>query len=42
MSLQHVTDALPITGRYEGVSADARTMIDEISAFDRQGVGDVP
>ena len=30
MSLRHVTDALPITGRDEGISADARTMIDGI------------
>ena len=44
MSLRHVTDALPITGRDEGVqvSADARTMIDGILAGDRQGIGDMP
>ena len=40
MSLRHVTDALPITGRDEGVSA--RTMIDGILACDRQGIGDMP
>ena len=42
MSLRHVTDALLIIGRDEGVSADARTMIDGILAGDRQGIGDMP